>query len=82
MAEIKPFPLARRCAFIRRHAARMAASSSSTAEKHLAYQLQVQAETMVRRGIAQDLVKAQIRSLELAIRAELWRLVMQPGDFA
>jgi hypothetical protein len=51
----------------------------SCAEKHLAHQLRVQADTMKRRGIAPDLINAQIRSLETAIRREVWRVVPLEG---
>jgi hypothetical protein len=79
---ILPFPLARRRDFVRRHAARMAELPPATAEKHLIYQLRVQAETMQRRGIAPDLISAHISSLETVIRCELWRRLILEGGAA
>ena len=75
-AEILAFPLTRRAAFIRRHAARMANLRESTAEKHLRTQLDLQAKTMRKRGIPAPEIELQIQSAEAAIRAELWRLVI------
>jgi hypothetical protein len=74
IALVIPFPATRRRSFIRRHAARMAALPERTAEKHLAHQLNVQVETMHRRGIPADVIECERRSLEAAIRAELQRL--------
>ena len=50
-AEIIPFPLVRRRAFIQRHAARIAEASAKTAGKLLAHSVRVQVDTMRRRGI-------------------------------
>lgn len=81
-AEIVPFPLVRRRAFIRRHAARVAAATPATGEKLLAHQLRLQASTMARRGIAPETIAAECKALESAIRAELWRAILQPGGAA
>ena len=75
-AEIIPYPIVRRTAFIRRHAARMADLRESTAEKHLRTQLDLQRKTMLKRGIPAPEIDRQIQSAEAAIRAELWRLVI------
>jgi hypothetical protein len=37
---------------------------------------------MLRKGILPELVDREIRSLELAIRAKLWMIVIQGGDVA
>jgi hypothetical protein len=76
---IVPFPRHRNRRFVRRHAARMAELSPVTAEKHLRHQLSIQVETMLKRGIDPDAVERERRSLETAIRAELWHLVLMPG---
>jgi hypothetical protein len=82
-ATIVPFPLVRRRDLVRRTAERMAgAGSASTAEKLLAHALQVQADTMMRRGIAGPVINAQIRNLETAVRCELWRLMLLEGGAA
>ena len=54
MAEVFPFPATRRVAFIRKHAARMANLPEITAWKHLRHQVEVQRQTMLRRGIDAD----------------------------
>jgi Family of unknown function (DUF6074) len=78
--KIIPFPIARRRAFVSKHAARMAVLSSTRADIHLRQQLQVQVDTMRRRGIAESEIVREIRSLEAAIRAELWRSVITPQE--
>jgi Family of unknown function (DUF6074) len=82
MTTVIPFPRVRNRAFVRKHAARMLDLRPDTAEKHLAYQLQVQRETMVRRGIAADVVDQHMRDLELAIRCEAARLICEPTGAA
>ena len=82
MAEIVPFPLTRRRAFIRKHAARIAAATPVTGEKLLAHALRQQTATMARRGINDDIIEWECKALECAIRAELWRVVLQPGGAA
>lgn len=52
-----------------KHAGRMAKVPAETAEKPLAHQLQVHAETMIWRGIAPEVVEREVRTLESAIRA-------------
>ena len=80
-ATIVPFPLTRRCDFIARNAARLADATPKTAEKLLAHAVNVQVETMARRGIAPDLVAREAKALETAIRCELCRLTIL-GDTA
>jgi hypothetical protein len=80
-ATVVPFPRTRDRAFVQRHAARMADLSQTTAEKHLAAQLDVQRTTMTRRGIEPELIEKHLQALECAIRCELWRTVL-PGDTA
>jgi len=77
-----PFPRTRNRPFVLKHAARMAKLPQKTAEKHLAHQLQVQAQTMTKRGIAPEIIEDEIRALESAIRAELWYVVMLGGGAA
>jgi hypothetical protein len=79
---ILPFPRTRNRRFVLKHAARMAKLPTKTAEKHLAHQLQLQARTMARRGIAREVIAREIHALECAIRAELWHVVMLGGGAA
>ena len=83
MAEILSFPLTRRRNFIRRQAARIAAAPARTGEKLLAHQIRQQAATLSRKGVPADAVERECQALETAIRAELWRVVLQqPGGAA
>lgn len=79
---IIPFPRTRNRPFIIKHAIRMANLPQKTAEKHLAYQLKVQAQTMARRGIPFTTIDNEICTLENAIRAELWHVVLSRGGAA
>jgi hypothetical protein len=54
----------------------------ATAEKHLRETLRVQADTMARRGILATTIDIEIRALECAVRAALWRQVLTPGGAA
>ena len=77
-AAVIPFPARRRTAYITKQAARMAELSDTHAEAHLRQQLRLQAETMERKGVDERTIAREVRSLELAIRAELWRQVLTP----
>jgi hypothetical protein len=82
MAEIVPFPLARRRLLVTKCARRMLELDATTADEHLQRQLQVQADTMGRRGIAVDLIDRQLKSMESAVRAEIWRAMFALGGAA
>jgi hypothetical protein len=77
-ASLIPFPAARRHAFVRKLAAQMLARAPHTAEAHLRQQLDYQCRVLRRKGIADDVARHDLRALESAVRAELWRLVMMP----
>jgi hypothetical protein len=59
----------------------MADASPRTAEKLLAHGVQIQVDTMTRRGTAPDLIAREAKALETAIRCELCRLTIL-GDTA
>ena len=82
MAVIVPFPIVRRRDFVLRNAARIAEAQPKTAEKLLTHTINVQVETMARRGIAPSLIAREARALENAVRSEIWRLVVLEGDTA
>lgn len=82
MASLHAFPLSRRRDLVARCAMRMAALPAATADKHLAHQLKIQADTMHRRGFTSAAIDAEVRTLESAIRAELWRHVLTPEGAA
>jgi hypothetical protein len=79
---IIPFPRTRNRPFVLKHATRMAKLPPKTAERHLAYQLEVQAQTMVRGGIPPEVIQNEICSLERAIRTELGNVVVSGGGAA
>jgi hypothetical protein len=79
--EIIPFPATRRVGFIRNVARVLASYSADAAETALSARLGTQRDAMLRRGITPDVAAREVRSLELAIRARLWVIVMG-GDAA
>ena len=81
-ARLYPFPAARRVKLIRSTAAQMRDCTRDRGEKTLATAMQRQADSMGRKGFAPEVIKSEIRALELAIRAQLWCLVMRNGGAA
>jgi Family of unknown function (DUF6074) len=75
MVEVIPFPLTRRRAFIERQAARVAELNRDAGERHIAHQLEVQAASMKRKGVAEGRIDVELRCMERAVRASLWRLL-------
>jgi len=79
--KIVPFPQIRRRRFVARNAIRLAGLPHKTSEKLLAATLRQQAEVMARKSIPAAIIERESRSLENAIRAELWRQVLlRPDD--
>lgn len=75
LAAITPFPLRRRLAFIRKHGARIATlASKAQADAHLRQQIVIQADALRRKSVPEETIAREIRSLESAIRAEVWRI--------
>ena len=72
---VVPFPLASRRNMIRRVAQYAVQLRPEAAEKHIQLQLQVQADTMRRRGIDNDLARNELAHMEFAIRTLLSRSV-------
>jgi hypothetical protein len=66
---VVPFPLARRTAFVERHADIISVMSPKSAERHLAYQLKVQRGALMRRGVDAERTEREIAFLEQAILA-------------
>jgi Family of unknown function (DUF6074) len=79
MAAIYQFPRVRDRRFVLRHARRMALSSPTTAQKHLAHQIRIQRELMERRGVDAETIRLQLEDLEAAIRYELWAMMCTGG---
>jgi hypothetical protein len=66
VADIVPFPLARRRAFIDRHARFIAAMSPDAGERYLDRQLRIQFENLQRRGIAPRIIDREVIALDAA----------------
>jgi Family of unknown function (DUF6074) len=76
-----PFPQIKRRRFIMKTVARLVSVPAKTAEKLFAAALRQQTRAMTRKGIPAAVVERETRSLESAIRAELWRQVLfRPDD--
>src|SRR5882672_11366129 len=75
-----PFPIARRRAFIDRHARLIATMRPEVGERYLDRQLQVQFENLQRRGIDLEIINREIVAMDAAIRAALWRAVITRGN--
>jgi hypothetical protein len=56
----------------------MAKRAPELAEKHLQAQLSRQINALHRKGVSDQRVEREVRALEGAVRAELWRLVLTP----
>lgn len=78
MAEVIAFPLARRRDLVRRQATWFVDQSHDAAEANLARQLERQRDILTRKGADPVRLDQEIRELESAIRAEVWRLVLTP----
>src|SRR4051794_40419146 len=73
------FPFARRRALISRLANGMASRPMAAAEKYFQQELRRQIRVLHRKHYSDDVVELEVRSLESAVRAELWRLVLTPS---
>ena len=72
-----PFPLARRRAFIERHARLIATMRPELGERYLDRQLQIQFENLQRRGFDARIIEREVIALDAAIRAALCRAVLR-----
>lgn len=81
-ALVIPFPRVRDNQFIRRHARRMTEMAPAKGEAHLRRLIELQMDTMRRRGIPDPIIVDEARAVEAAIRAELWRVVIFEGGAA
>jgi hypothetical protein len=82
VANIVPFPLARRRAFVERHARLMAAMRPDAGERHLERQLAFQFETLRRKNIDVRAIDREVASLRSAIHAAIAHGMFKSGDFA
>ncbi|EKS28155.1 DUF6074 family protein [Afipia felis] len=79
MATILPFPLASRRVMIEKQARYAAELNPDAAERHIQQQLKVQADSMRRRGVDEDIIARELRCMETAIRSALCRASMGLG---
>jgi hypothetical protein len=67
-AAILPFPIIRRYNFIARQVSRVSELNAYSRERHIHLQLQIQADAMRRKGIADSLIARELKSMEFAVR--------------
>ena len=66
-AEVVPFPVVRRLAFLERQVAVAASLRPTASARYISYQLQVQANTMRRKGMAEHYIADEIAAMETEI---------------
>jgi hypothetical protein len=79
MALVMPFPLYRRADFVARQARTILGMNAASGERYLQRQLLVQREALARKGVHSESIEGEVRRLEAAIRAALWRSVLTPA---
>jgi hypothetical protein len=72
-ATVIPFPIVRRHLFIQRQADHAVSMNPDASARYLEYQLEVQANSMRRKGIAEDLIAREVKCMETAIRVAFIR---------
>lgn len=78
-AAIVPFPIAARKDLVRRIVEQMLDRDADTAEQHLRQHLACQERTLFKKQVPPDAVLRELKSLEAAVRAGLWRYVLGGG---
>lgn len=81
-AVILAFPAARRIGAIRKTAGYMASVNERQAEAHLEVQVRRLAESLFMKGLDPETVDSECRSYQAAVRAQLWRCILQPEGAA
>jgi hypothetical protein len=77
-AIVFPFPILRRHGFIRKQSSHAALMNPDSGVRYLQHQIDVQAETMRRRGINEDLIQRELHCMRRALQAEFSGNIMQP----
>lgn len=77
-AQVLPFPLARRRDLVDRQAHWFVAQSHRAAERNLKRQLELQRQTLLRRGVATERADREVELLRAAISAEVRRHLFAP----
>lgn len=78
MAEVVPFPITRRRAFIARQAHVAAGMRPEAGERYIQHQLKTQGQTMRRRGIDEQIISQELRCMDAAIRTNLFLSMPTP----
>ena len=81
-ALIIAFPPARRIDFVERHARLMADMRPEVADGHLRRQLDIQRDALRRKQVPEANIAIELRRLESAVRAALWKVIFAPGSRA
>lgn len=82
MGAVVPFPRWRNRPFVHKHACQVANQRQDVGERYLERQLDIQCEKMNERGIDPVTITVHRKTLDTAIRAELWRIVLVPEESA
>lgn len=82
MAEVLAFPPCRRRDLIRRQAHWYAEQAPHAAERNLDQQINLQRETLIKKGVDPVSAERATEALRGAIRAEVWRNIMTPDHTA
>ena len=67
--KVVPFPLSRRRALVCKQAWILSGLAPKSAQRHLAHQLKVQHDALMRRGVDPDRIERELASLERTILA-------------
>ncbi|MBO4227223.1 DUF6074 family protein [Bradyrhizobium neotropicale] len=79
MAEVVPFPLIRRRAFIFKQAAHACEMNPDAGDNYIRHQIKIQGDSLRRKCIAEDVIERELKCLEVAIRCTMVSQQMQPG---
>ena len=82
MSDVIPFPLAQRRAFIERQAKRAASLKADACERHIAVQIEIQRETMLRRGVDEEILQRELVRMEASIRKALVEIIFRSDGVA
>jgi uncharacterized protein DUF6074 len=79
MAEVLPFPIVRRRAYVTKQAAHAACMNPDAGERYIQYQLKIQGDSLRRKGVPEPMIEREISGLETAIRGSMQRLLIDGG---
>jgi len=82
VAEVIPFPLARRVDFVWRQADYALSLKPAKGEAHIERELEKQRQSLLRKGAHPKAVDRECRSAEAAIRAAMWNMTFSRGGAA